>query len=337
MAYSKVLNRPMFNKHNSAYGRGIASNLVSDEERQRFNYGGRVGYNGGGFGEVLYDQSEFVLPGTSSFSGMRGIGSGYGPSRKRKKAELLKQELEGMDKSPQDIFYEKELEEARLGTSDKYKTGKEGIGLIEKEVEIDEPNGDLPHDPDSDQLYTDEEKKEKRSQMMLSMAERLIGGSRDKWGSTAQMKNIAGAVGDIRKIADPSERREMLAKYKAWGKAQADRDLAGLEAAQKINTSEATLLNKHIEQPLSFKVSEILKIKNVSRKPPVVAGKVPKPGNPTKEIDGMVLDITKLEKGVLYPDPNDPESFIVVDKQGTPQRLSSTTDIIEARTNKLIE
>ena len=234
MAYSKVLNRPMFNKHNSAYGRGIASNLVSDEERQRFNYGGRVGYNGGGFGEVLYDQSEFVLPGTSSFSGMRGIGSGYGPSRKRKKAELLKQELEGMDKSPQDIFYEKELEEARLGTSDKYKTGKEGIGLIEKEVEIDEPNGDLPHDPDSDQLYTDEEKKEKRSQMMLSMAERLIGGSRDKWGSTAQMKNIAGAVGDIRKIADPSERREMLAKYKAWGKAQAQRDITSREHQYKM-------------------------------------------------------------------------------------------------------
>jgi len=39
-----VLNRPMFNKGGtSAYGRGIASNLVTDEQRQRFNYGGRVG------------------------------------------------------------------------------------------------------------------------------------------------------------------------------------------------------------------------------------------------------------------------------------------------------
>ena len=28
-----------------------------------------------------------------------------------------------------------------------------------------------------------------------AMAERLIGGSRDKWGSTAQMKNLAGALG----------------------------------------------------------------------------------------------------------------------------------------------
>ena len=41
-----VLNRPMFNKGGtSAYGRGITSNLVSDEQRQRFNYGGRVGFN----------------------------------------------------------------------------------------------------------------------------------------------------------------------------------------------------------------------------------------------------------------------------------------------------
>ena len=38
-----VLNRPMFNKGGtSAYGRGITSNLVTEEQRQRFNYGGRV-------------------------------------------------------------------------------------------------------------------------------------------------------------------------------------------------------------------------------------------------------------------------------------------------------
>jgi len=58
-----VLNRPMFNTGGtSAYGRGITSNLVSDEQRQRFNYGGRVGYvdrgyvhgsiPGGGYGSA---------------------------------------------------------------------------------------------------------------------------------------------------------------------------------------------------------------------------------------------------------------------------------------------
>jgi len=43
-----VLNRPMFKTGGtSAYGRGITSNLVSDEQRQRFNDGGRVGLRWG--------------------------------------------------------------------------------------------------------------------------------------------------------------------------------------------------------------------------------------------------------------------------------------------------
>ena len=45
---SKVLNRPMFNAQNSAYGRGITSNLVSEEQRVRYNTGGRVGLYWGG-------------------------------------------------------------------------------------------------------------------------------------------------------------------------------------------------------------------------------------------------------------------------------------------------
>ena len=51
-----VLNRAMFNKGGtSAYGRGITSNLVSDEQRQRFNYGGRVRANVG-----FYSGNEFA-------------------------------------------------------------------------------------------------------------------------------------------------------------------------------------------------------------------------------------------------------------------------------------
>jgi hypothetical protein len=48
MKKPNVLNRSMFNRGGtSAYGRGITSNLVSDEQRQRFNYGGRVGLKNG--------------------------------------------------------------------------------------------------------------------------------------------------------------------------------------------------------------------------------------------------------------------------------------------------
>ena len=62
-----VLNRPMFNRGGiSAYGRGITSNLVSDEQRQRFNDGGRVraaqGYPD--MRRLYYDPA--ALPGYSS-------------------------------------------------------------------------------------------------------------------------------------------------------------------------------------------------------------------------------------------------------------------------------
>ena len=45
-----ILNRAMFRQVKSpAYGTGISANLVSSEERQRYNYGGRVGYRKRGY------------------------------------------------------------------------------------------------------------------------------------------------------------------------------------------------------------------------------------------------------------------------------------------------
>ena len=117
-----------------------------------------------------------------------------------------------------------------LMTSDEAMKGT-GVSPLREPADI-EP----PVDLESDVLYTPQEQAEKKSQMALAIAERLIGGSRDKWGSTAQMKNIAGGIGDIRKIADPSERREMLAKYKAWGKAQSERDVTSREHQYKMES-----------------------------------------------------------------------------------------------------
>jgi len=54
-----ILNRAMFRQVKSpAYGTGIASNLVSSEERQRYNYGGRVGFENAG--DVGFQQSPFM-------------------------------------------------------------------------------------------------------------------------------------------------------------------------------------------------------------------------------------------------------------------------------------
>jgi len=43
MRHPKILYRPMFStKGSSSYGKGIASNLVTEEERVKYNSGGRV-------------------------------------------------------------------------------------------------------------------------------------------------------------------------------------------------------------------------------------------------------------------------------------------------------
>jgi len=48
MNKKSILNRPMFRQVKSpAYGTGISANLVSSEERQKYNYGGRVGLRKG--------------------------------------------------------------------------------------------------------------------------------------------------------------------------------------------------------------------------------------------------------------------------------------------------
>ena len=58
-----VLNRPMFTKGGiSAYGRGITSNLVTEEQRQRFNYGGRVRANVGFYAGNEFDPIKRTAP-----------------------------------------------------------------------------------------------------------------------------------------------------------------------------------------------------------------------------------------------------------------------------------
>ena len=58
-----VLNRAMFNRGGtSAYGRGITSNLVTEEQRQRFNYGGRVRANVGFYAGNEFDPIKRTAP-----------------------------------------------------------------------------------------------------------------------------------------------------------------------------------------------------------------------------------------------------------------------------------
>ena len=70
--------------------------------------------------------------------------------------------------------------------------------------------------------WTDQERKEKMGQIQLKLAQRLVGGARDKWGSKAQMKNIGDWFGDVASIGDKTELRKDERKYKAMSKAYKD-------------------------------------------------------------------------------------------------------------------
>jgi hypothetical protein len=67
-----ILNRPMFRQVKSpAYGTGIASNLVSNEERQKYNYGGRVGFSTRGYVTPPWlDETWVVDPGLAYPAGV---------------------------------------------------------------------------------------------------------------------------------------------------------------------------------------------------------------------------------------------------------------------------
>ena len=96
-------------------------------------------------------------------------------------------------------------------------------GLLDIDANLEKPTTKKKAkvDPKSDTLdWTDQEKKEKMGQIQLKLAQRLVGGARDKWGSTAQMKNLGDWFGDVASIGDKTELRKDERKYKAWGKQQ---------------------------------------------------------------------------------------------------------------------
>jgi len=255
MKHPKVLNRRMFNpNNNSAYGRGIAANLVTEEERQKFNWGGRVGLASAGSIEsrLKFDDmkmpknideayQEWLYPDEMSIDPTMEWGA-FGvdvvPKEIRKFQEYAIDDPEGVKK-----HWEKNQGKKLLKKHEDYKAAKiaagEGtpdenelqINLEEKlrkkinpdkkgsseTTEIDISEKELPG-------WTEKEKEEKKRDMWLAMASRLIGGARDPWGSTKQMKNISGAIDDIRKITDKEDIRKDWRKYTAYA-----------DAAQKID------------------------------------------------------------------------------------------------------
>ena len=259
MKHQRVLNRPMFNRNNSAYGRGIASNLVSEEERQRFNAGGRVGLKYGSeylmkipfaqkiikkltpdksYGKWLTDK----IGGTTAPGfGSKDIGTGKAILGAGKKAfkwagkklydrpATIGLPVVGGAWGLSKIFGGKDED---LGGGGK-KDGDWADKLQTKPMETEQLDVEEVAD------WTPKEKAEKKRDMALMMAERLIGGSRDKWGSKAQMENIAGGLGDIRKITDKEDLRKWQRRYDAQAEANIKLDESRHERATSYGAALA--------------------------------------------------------------------------------------------------
>ena len=275
MKRSRVLNRPMFNKHNSAYGRGIASNLVTDEQRVRYNAGGRVGMFWGGLGAGAMRAAPWIKKGWSAIKptwrtkpgvvtggidkskylkqthAPASIGSKVkswvkenpwwagsaalygGPAVGETAVDVAKGPVWSTVKQAADLAVPDWLwdQDAWEKKRKKEKVKKEGeptekVKWADRLTKVDEPGATGAEEVDTTTLdvadWTPKEKEEKKRDVALAMAERLIGGSRDKWGSTAQMKNLAGALGDVRKITDKEDIRKDQRKYRAYAEAQKD-------------------------------------------------------------------------------------------------------------------
>ena len=252
MKHNKVLHRPMFNAHNSAYGRGITANLVSEEQRIRYNSGGRVGLKYGsewlmklpGVQKAMkWGASKIpkkLQPGAINPAAWKPgltqpgfsfgkIGTGFG-AKDIASGKSIAGKGAGWVKGLGKKMFDRP---ASIGLP---VVGGAGWGISKffggKDEEVPPPGGDgqweeklqvtkkpTKVDPDSDTLdWTPQEKQEKIGQIQLKLAQRLVSGARDKWGSKAQMKNVGDWFGDVAAIGDKTELRKDERKYKAWGK-----------------------------------------------------------------------------------------------------------------------
>ena len=230
MKKPNVLNRSMFNRGGtSAYGRGITSNLVSDEQRQRFNYGGRVGYKDLGLvrpprftdNELFNDWGDLVdvevseqLPGpyfTKPSEWTEDDGE-YGTNQERR--------LGVMD-----------LEDPRDYQGDVIETAKK--------IETKD-RGDVMTDSDWMELLgpTEEQKKRTKGEAQLGLA----AGALDVFSRPTTAKKMQAAVPHLTKLgqtatADQKAREKAILQGKVLSKVYTDR--AGAKGAADVETLKA--------------------------------------------------------------------------------------------------
>jgi len=198
-----VLNRAMFNQGGtSAYGKGITSNLVSDEQRQRFNYGGRVKLQDPyAFNMMSYDPNPW---GNKPWEGIDrtkeltwgDVGSVIDPAMEERASRRRLGQLE-----------EEEAKEGLLGLEDplEYQAAPDDIIEADKKIEVAD-RGDVMTDSDWMELLgpTEEQKKRTKGKTQLSLA----AGALDVFSRPTTAKKMQAAVPHLTKLGETATAQE---------------------------------------------------------------------------------------------------------------------------------
>ena len=232
MKKTHVLNRSMFNRGGtSAYGRGITSNLVSDEQRQRFNSGGRVGLwqaGGIGFGSPWADINPAKRD-PMSFQNM------WGRLNVTPQSEAVREHL--ITNEERDEAYDRSL----LASIEDPKDYAGPEEIIEKAEVIDKNDrGDVMTDSDWMELLgpTEKQKRTTKGEAQLSLA----AGALDVFSQPTIAKGMRAASPHLSKLAqtasaDQKAREKAILQGKVLSKVYTDR--AGAKGEADIATAEA--------------------------------------------------------------------------------------------------
>ena len=266
----------MFNRGGvSAYGKGIASNLVTEEQRQRFNYGGRVG---------LYDGGDFFPPINKLFFSESDYGRGqpwrkdlYRPDADRipdaNRAQWEQRFLPLKSRKTGAELYAPNTEEEAI-QQDVIREGGETEVFDQDELEIArkriEGKRDLASMPDSDTMKTidwesilkptPEQKRRTKGEAQLNLA----AGALDVFSQPTIAKGMKAASPHLSKLAqtasaDQKARDKAILQGKVLSKVYTDR--AGAKGEQDRLTAAAAKGIKNTASNLFWGVLDAAQVK----------------------------------------------------------------------------
>jgi hypothetical protein len=221
-----VLNRPMFTKGGiSAYGRGITSNLVTEEQRQRFNYGGRVRANVGFYAGNEFDPIKRTAPPFSlNFPAAADL------FNYRERIEIPEWKKQ------------RQRQEEMMGLEDPEDYAGDYGDILEKKTVVEDNDGTQEVMTDSDWMDllgpTEEQKKRTKGEAQLGLA----AGALDVFSQPTIAKGMKAASPHLLNLgktatADQKARDKAILQGKVLSKVYSDR--AAAKGKADIATAEA--------------------------------------------------------------------------------------------------